>query len=132
MKTKIFTFLLMSIIMTGINSCSKRSSYLSPSDISEGINNTAGNNGNASTQGANEVWMKSMSFSPSVITITPGTTITWISKDGYPYNVKSNTELFKSKELKTNEVFSYTFNNAGHFDYYCTFYVQMTGTIIVK
>jgi plastocyanin len=61
-----------------------------------------------------------------------GTIVTWTNRDDVPHTVVSSTKLFKSPPLDTNEKFSYTFNDAGTFEYYCSLHPRMTGKIVVK
>ena len=61
-----------------------------------------------------------------------GTTVTWTNKDDVPHTVVSATKLFKSPPLDTGESFSYTFKQAGAFEYYCSMHPRMTGKIVVK
>ena len=41
-------------------------------------------------------------------------------------------KVFRSKPLDTGEAFSYTFKDAGTFEYYCSMHPRMTGKIVVK
>jgi plastocyanin len=61
-----------------------------------------------------------------------GTTVTWTNRDDVPHTVVSSTKLFKSPPLDTGEAFSYTFKEAGTFEYYCSMHPRMTGKIVVK
>jgi plastocyanin len=61
-----------------------------------------------------------------------GTTVTWTNRDDVPHTVTSSTKLFKSPPLDTGDVFSYTFKEAGTFEYYCSMHPRMTGKIVVK
>ncbi len=64
--------------------------------------------------------------------VAPGTTVTWTNRDDVPHTVVSTTKLFKSPALDTDEKFSYTFKDAGTFEYYCSLHPRMTGKIVVK
>jgi len=66
------------------------------------------------------------------LAVAPGTTVTWTNRDDVPHTVVSVTKVFKSPALDTGEHFSYTFMDAGTFDYYCSVHPRMTGTIVVK
>jgi plastocyanin len=71
-------------------------------------------------------------FSPSVLTVAPGTTITWVNEDESPHTVTDKTKSFRSAALDTNDRFSYTFTQPGEFAYYCTLHPMMVGRIVVK
>jgi len=61
-----------------------------------------------------------------------GTTVTWTNRDDVPHTVMSSTKLFKSPPLDTGDAFSYTFREAGTFEYYCSMHPRMTGKIVVR
>lgn len=78
----------------------------------------------------NTIIIKDFSFSPKVMTIKKGTTVTWINNDSPTHNIKG--DAFKSMDLKTGDTFEFTFNETGTFDYICGLHPKMTGTIIVE
>src|SRR5574338_50403 len=71
-------------------------------------------------------------FQSPVLTVKPGTTVTWTNGDDIPHTVVANNGAFKSKVLDTGDRFSVTFAKAGQFGYFCSLHPHMTGTIIVK
>jgi plastocyanin len=79
-----------------------------------------------------EVKVDNFSFSPQTITIAPGTTVIWTNRDDIPHTVVSDEKVFKSKVLDTDEKFSYTFDKAGSFPYFCSVHPKMTGKVIVQ
>ena len=52
-------------------------------------------------------------FGPEALTVTVGTTVTWINQDDIPHNIVANDKSFKSKVLDTDERFSFTFTKPG-------------------
>jgi plastocyanin len=73
------------------------------------------------------------SFTPMKIEIPAGTQVTWINKDDVPHTVVSDDhQLFKSRALDTDEKFSFTFETAGTFQYFCSVHPKMIGMIVVK
>lgn len=124
MKTNFFSYLIMVIIVIGMNGCSKSSS-----DVLPVVNNPGGGN---PSPGANEVWMQNTAFTPATKTITAGTTITWTNKDATSHDVASLTGVFTSPTMGQGATFSYTFTAAGTYNYRCTFHQGMNGTIIVQ
>jgi plastocyanin len=64
--------------------------------------------------------------------VAAGTTVTWTNRDDVPHTVASLKKVFKSPPLDTGEQFSYTFKDAGTFEYYCSLHPRMTGKIVVK
>jgi plastocyanin len=82
--------------------------------------------------GTNEVFIQSYAFTPSTITVSVNTTITWTNKDGVAHTVTSTSGLFDSGSLSNGVTYSHTFATAGTFSYKCTFHAYMTGTVIVQ
>ncbi len=82
--------------------------------------------------GPNEVFIQGTSYTPSPITITAGTTITWTNKDAVEHTVTSYSGAFDSGSISVNGNFSHLFTTAGTFPYYCTIHPSMTGSVIVK
>ena len=78
------------------------------------------------------VQIGNFTFKAPVVTVKPGTTITWTNGDDIPHTVVSKNGLFKSKVLDTGDKFSFTFAKPGQFGYFCSLHPHMTGTIIVK
>lgn len=78
------------------------------------------------------VTIDNFTFKAPVVTVKPGTTVTWTNGDDIPHTVVSKDGVFKSKVLDTGDRFSFTFAKAGQFGYYCSLHPHMTGTIIVK
>ena len=119
------SFGLLIAIMSIPVSCSKSSMA--------NMTGTGGTGGNPGTvQGANEVFIQGMAFSPSTITVAAGTTVTWTNKDAVTHNVTSNPALFSSGGMGNGATYSFTFANTGTFNYSCTIHPSMTGTVIVN
>jgi plastocyanin len=79
----------------------------------------------------NTVLIQLASFQPDSLTVPAGTTVTWINRDIVRHTVTSTEGLFDSGRLESGESFSYTFDEPGTFDYYCTIHPIMQGTVIV-
>ncbi|HEV7219986.1 MAG TPA: cupredoxin family copper-binding protein [Terriglobales bacterium] len=72
------------------------------------------------------------SFAPRQLTIPAGRRVTWINKDDVPHTIISVDHRFKSKALDTDDKFSFTFQNPGVYEYFCSVHPTMTGKIIVR
>lgn len=77
-------------------------------------------------------------YSPSVIRIKQGDTVSWINQDDALHTVTSGNptvghdKLFDSSLLKANDVFSYTFSdNNKSYSYYCSVHPWMIGYVVV-
>jgi plastocyanin len=78
------------------------------------------------------VTIENFTFKASLLTVKPGTTVTWTNGDDIPHTVVSKDGLFKSKVLDTGDRFSFTFAKPGQFGYFCSLHPHMTGMIAVK
>jgi len=68
------------------------------------------------------VVMKDRAFSPNMLYVSAGTTVTWINQDVVAHRVvhlpgKNGDELFHSDRLDPGMSFSYTFNTPGRYNY---------------
>ena len=75
--------------------------------------------------------IKDFSFTPPLMTIPEGATVTWINEDDEPHTVVGSDGLFKSHALDTDDTFSFTFSEPGRFEYFCSIHTHMVGTIVV-
>jgi plastocyanin len=79
---------------------------------------------------ANTVNIQNFAFSPATLTVKKGTAVTWTNNDSAPHQIKSAT--FNSSQFSKGQTFSFTFNDAGTFDYSCAIHPSMLGKIIVE
>ncbi len=78
------------------------------------------------------VAIKSSTFVPDIVEISKGTTVTWTNDDGVPHTVTSVSGAFDSGNIDPGKMYSYTFNQAGSFEYSCTNHPSMShGKVIV-
>ena len=78
------------------------------------------------------VTISNFAFSPDKTTIAAGDTVKFVNADDTVHSVVAKDGAFHSDGLDTDDSFSYTFAQAGTFDYYCGLHPFMTGEIIVK
>jgi amicyanin len=78
------------------------------------------------------VKIANFTFQAPVVTVKPGTVVTWTNDDDIPHTVTANTGAFKSKVLDSGDQFSFTFAKGGEYAYFCSLHPHMTGKIIVK
>lgn len=71
-------------------------------------------------------------YTPKDLEIVLGETVTWTNKDFVAHTITSVNGEFDSGEIERGERFSYTFNDVGEYEYYCTLHPYMRGKIIVK
>jgi plastocyanin len=90
-------------------------------------------------------------YSPVAKNVTSGTRLTWTNTGGQPHTASacttsdtsnscpngagsntSTSRAFDSGSLGKGQLFTYNFNTAGTFYYYCTLHAWMHGTIVVS
>jgi plastocyanin len=64
------------------------------------------------------------------LTITKGTTVTFANADSAPHNAVGDD--FKTADLKQGDRDTVTFDQAGTYDYVCTFHPFMKGSVVVE
>ncbi|HEY4861599.1 MAG TPA: cupredoxin family copper-binding protein [Xanthobacteraceae bacterium] len=79
-----------------------------------------------------EVKIDNFAFLPQRLAVKAGTTVTWMNADDSPHTVVSESKLFKSKALDTDDRFSFTFTTPGVYAYFCSVHPHMTGTVVVE
>ena len=84
-----------------------------------------------SPAGARDVTIDNFSFSPSTMSVPVGTTVTWTNRDDIPHTVVSTEQKFKSHPLDTDDRYSYRFDSAGTYKYFCSIHPKMTGQVEV-
>jgi plastocyanin len=81
---------------------------------------------------AASVQIRDFAFAPQVLTVKPGTTVTWVNRDEDPHTVTANDKSFHSAALDTEDKFSFTFTKAGQYGYFCSLHPHMTAKVIVR
>jgi plastocyanin len=75
-------------------------------------------------------------FAPSELDIPPGSRVVWTNQDSTAHTVTSGTpdhltSLF-SQRLEPGRSLSFTFADAGTFEFFCSIHQTMRGVIVVK
>lgn len=83
-----------------------------------------------------EVYLQGdLTFSPSEVTVEPGTTVRWVSQDDQFHTVTpdGHDEWSEAQFNQPGDTFEHTFQEEGEFDYFCAPHVDqgMVGTITV-
>ena len=81
-------------------------------------------------QGAFPISIKNFAFSPAVLNIKAGDTVTWTNNDSASHRISGGS--FQSSDLSNGQNYSFTFNTAGTYDYICSTHPSMKGQIVVK
>ena len=74
-----------------------------------------------------------MKFNPDDLTINVGDTVTWTNNDGIGHTATSTDgpASFDSGNIAAGATWSFTFTEAGTYDYKCNYHSSMTATITV-
>ena len=89
----------------------------------------------APSGGLNAIEIKNFAFSPAILTIKTGTTVTWMNQDGAVHQIASDAGTpvaFTSDTLANGASYQFTFTQPGTYTYHCTVHPSMKGTIIVQ
>ena len=95
------------------------------------VSGCTSSNNQTSNQGPNSVAIKNFAFDPATLNVQTGTKVTWINQDSNTHRVVSNNGAFESGDLTNGQSYSFTFNQAGNYPYYCSIHPSMKGTIVV-
>ena len=86
----------------------------------------------AQAQDANTIVMKNFDFSPMMLTVKTGTTVTWKNLDGEPHTVVSPDGAFRSHALDQGDTFTFKFDTPGTYKYICSIHPKMMAAIVVQ
>jgi plastocyanin len=86
----------------------------------------------AGAQASAAVQIDNFHYTPPMLVVAPGTTVTWKNDDDSPHSVREKDGKFKSAALDTDDTFSQTFATPGEYEYFCSIHPYMTGKIVVR
>lgn len=86
----------------------------------------------AATPETATILVKNLMFMPASLTVKAGSTVTWANEDNEPHTVVSDTGLFRSAAMDTDESFSFKFDMPGTYHFICSIHPSMVGTIVVQ
>jgi len=125
MKTKITISYLTLILLSTLflfNSCGKSSNNSS---------NPTNTNTTKPTAAATAT-IENFAFSPAVVHVLPGGSVTWTNKDATAHTVTDVNGAFDSGNIAVDGTYKFTFPNAGTYTYKCTIHSMMaTATVVV-
>jgi plastocyanin len=78
------------------------------------------------------VKIDNFTFGPTTVTVSVGTTVTWVNNDDIPHTVVAIDKAFKSHVMDSDEKFSFTFTKPGEYSYFCSLHPHMVGKVVVK
>lgn len=121
MKTKIISFSL--VIISGLfllASCGKSSN-----------NSTNPTTTGTTPVAAASVSIENFAFSPAVVHVKLGGTVTWTNKDSTPHTATDLNGSFDSGSLAADKTYTMTFATAGTFTYHCSIHSMMPNATVV-
>jgi plastocyanin len=78
------------------------------------------------------VTIKNDAFTPAIIRVGAGQTVTFVNGDNETHTFTSDAAAFDSKNVDANGHFAYTFTKPGSYPYHCAIHTFMKGTVIVE
>jgi plastocyanin len=85
----------------------------------------------AAAGGPTTVAIADFEFTPQVLTVAPGTTVTWTNNDSLEHSVVATDQSFTSNPLNGGTTFQFRFDTPGDHTYFCGFHPSMTATVTV-
>ena len=79
-----------------------------------------------------QIQVRDFMFMPATLTVSAGAQVTWVNKDDEPHTVVSDSGVFRSPAMDTNEGFSFKFGKPGTYRFICSIHPYMAGSIIVQ
>ena len=77
------------------------------------------------------VHISNFRFGPQDITVSAGTTVTWVNDDDEPHNVTASDRSYHSPLINTGGRFTRQYSAPGEYAYFCSLHPHMTGRIHV-
>lgn len=90
----------------------------------------------AAAAGGASVSIKGLAFNPATLEVAKGTKVVWTNNDTTAHTVTSGAARTKDgkfdQRVEPGASFTFTFNDAGTFGYFCSIHSSMTATVVVK
>src|SRR4051812_10196364 len=81
--------------------------------------------------GRQAVTIDDMQFTPAMLSVKIGDTVTWTNNDDRDHTVVSADGSFRSENLRPGASYSFQFTKAGKFAYACSYHPRMKGMVSV-
>ena len=78
------------------------------------------------------VEIKNLAYTPSVITVLPGDSITWINHDFIPHTVTADDESWDSRLIEAKGKWRMVVKDNTYEKYFCRYHPNMKAEIIIK
>ena len=103
-----------------------------PLTLSRWLGGGGGSAASATGQQEVTVTITDQGFTPARLTISPGTTVTWVNQGQLAHTATANDGSFDSGLIQPGGRYSRRFDQAGETPYLCTPHPFMTGAIVVS
>jgi amicyanin len=81
--------------------------------------------------GVTQVAVRNFAYQPANLKVSVGATVIWTNDDSAPHTVTFKNSGNGSALRQQGQAFSYTFTQAGTYDYYCAVHPYMVARVIV-
>ncbi len=81
---------------------------------------------------AQTVEIKGFAFSPAMLSVAAGDTITFVNHDQEAHTVVAQGGAFTSSGMDTNDKWTVRITKPGTYPYFCSLHPYMKGTIVVR
>ncbi|HEV8671906.1 MAG TPA: plastocyanin/azurin family copper-binding protein [Candidatus Limnocylindria bacterium] len=86
--------------------------------------------------GSGAVSIKGFAFNPAQLSVSKGAMVTWTNDDGTTHTVTSGVPGTPSgkfdQRVEAGKTFTFTFADAGTYDFFCNIHNSMKATVLVK
>ena len=123
MRLRASAAVLLAVLAAGCGSSSNNNSSMTNPSPSNGATVTI-------VSGARS--LTTTAYSPNPISVSVGTTITWLNNDSTAHTATSNNGAFDTGTISAGGSVSRQFSTAGSFPYHCSFHPGMVATINVQ
>ncbi|HLH73845.1 MAG TPA: cupredoxin family copper-binding protein [Chloroflexota bacterium] len=86
---------------------------------------------NATPVATTKVNIQNFAFSPAVITVPVGATVTWTNDDIEQHTVTARDTSYSSDAIANHQTYSVTYSKVGTYEYFCEIHPTMVGKIVV-
>jgi plastocyanin len=103
-------------------------------ESSDGGGDTSTTSSGGGAESGDAVTIKGFKFGPAELSATAGTEVTWTNDDGAAHTVTADDgpDGFESDDLSSGDTFSFTFEEAGTYEYHCEIHPTMTASVTVE
>jgi len=88
--------------------------------------------GSVAPAGGTAATIVDFGFTPAVLTVKVGTTVTWTNTGTVSHTVTADDGSFDSGTLASGATYKHTFSKAGTYAYHCSIHHSMVATVVVQ